>query len=121
MDLLHYYIQFPLCVQFFAAIPANVHFHELRKCCIFVKFNVSLPVPSGAAYLQLQKAIRLLRKTKIARMTQEDKKMNNNVKELNLNEMEQVNGGWLFTIAYIVVVGGLLTAMPYIANAIKGE
>ena len=40
--------------------------------------------------------------------------MNTNMKELNLNEMEQANGGWLVTCCVILVWGATLCAIPYI-------
>ena len=40
--------------------------------------------------------------------------MNTNTKELNLNEMEQVNGGWLITCCVILAWGATLCAIPYI-------
>jgi len=81
-----------------------------------------LPSACGAAYIQVTGAYGLLRnQEKEPEWHKEEPNMKAEMKELSLDEMQQVNGGWLFTIAYIVTVGAILTAMPYIADAIKGE
>lgn len=57
--------------------------------------------------LRIAGAIQLLQKTKMTRTAQEENKMNTNTKELNLNEMEMVNGG---SIIGLICVLGLVAA-----------
>ena len=41
---------------------------------------------------------------------------NTAMKELSLDELEQVNGGWVFTVCFILVWGTAMTVLPYVAG-----
>ena len=72
-------------------------------------FNFLLPLPGGSPYIQVQEALQLLageereKKGKVSKM--------NNAMELNLNEMESVNGGDLLDVFKKAVIGGVTGAV----------
>ena len=68
--------------------------------------------------MQLQEVIKLLQKRERKRKAQEVKKME--TMELNLNEMEQVNGGTILGLLCVLgVVGGALGMAFGIGHALK--
>ena len=65
----------------------------VKKYYNFVKFKKPLPASFGAAYIQVSDANSACGKEKDRAADEEEKKTENNMKELNIEQMEQVSGG----------------------------